>query len=235
MRQKRMKYIPQREEKSGPVPGHMYLFNWVMRHTKGKSAKLLDIGCWNGPLEVLFEKTKHHVTGIDLEESPLLYARKRFPRFRFVKANIARSLPFKKGEFDAVLYFMVIEHIPKKTELKSLTHINRVLKKDGLLFMNTMNDTLLSNFLDPAYLFGHRLYKRRQLEKWLDQSGFRIEEVYFNAGFYTTFYIVILYIWKHILRRKEPRNVFLDALMKRDYRNKGFAEIDILARKVRQV
>ncbi len=228
-----MKFVEERE-KNPLVPGHYYLFNWIKPFIKSKS-KILDIGCWSGALEILFEKEDCHVTGIDLEPEPIEYARKRFPNFRFEQASIIQKLPFEEKEFDIALYFMVIEHIPKGTELTSLININRVLKPGGQLFFNTMHHNLVSNLIDPAYFTGHRHYSQPHLELLLKEAGFEIKEVKYNAGYGTTLYIVILYFFKHVLRRPEPRNKFLDKLMEMDYRDKGFVEIDIRAEKIKDL
>lgn len=225
-----MKFVEKRDTDNPLVPGHHYLYNWVKPYIKKSS--ILDIGCWTGALETLFEQDKCQLTGIDIEEKPLKFARKRFPSFRFVNASITEKLPFKKNEFNIVLYFMVIEHIPKGMELESLKNINAVLKKGGLLFFNTMNSNPLSNLLDPAYFFGHRHYTQKHLELLLQSAGFRVEQIHYNGGFFTTLHIVLLYFFKHVLRRSEPRNKFLDWLMKLDYTNHGFTEIDIRARKI---
>lgn len=224
-----MKFVKERD-KNPLVPGHYFLFNWIKPFIKERT-RILDIGCWTGPLEILFEKTDAHVTGIDIEDGPLKYAKKRFPRYRFVKASIIDNMPFKKNEFDIVLFFMVIEHIPKGSELVALRNINKVLKKGGKLCFNTMNSSLLSNLLDPAYFFGHRHYSEKHLRDLLSLSGFKVEKVNFNAGFFTTAYIVTLYFFKHVLKRGEPRG-FFDKLMEMDYKNRGFCEIDIQAVKV---
>ena len=228
-----MKFVAKRDSRSVVVPGHNFLFNWFKPFISGK--KVLDIGCWSGPLEELMKDENCEVVGIDIEDAPLKVAQKKYPMFKFLNHSIAEEIPKKIGPFDVVLYFMVIEHIPKGSELSSLININKSMKKNGLLFMNTMNDTFLSNLLDPAYFFGHRHYKKKNLTRMLKKAGFKIEEIHYNAGFYTTGHMLMLYFFKHVLRRKEPRSRFFDSLMKRDYRNKGFAEIDILARKVATV
>jgi len=215
------------------VPGHYYLFNWVKPYLK--NSKVLDVGCWTGPMEILLSKVKCTVSGIDIEEEPLIYARKRFPKFMFKKASVSEALPFKKNEFDVVLFFMVIEHIAKGTEVKALENINRVMRKDGTLFINTMHNNPVSNILDPAYFLGHRHYSRPELEAFLKKAGFQVEEVKYNAGFFTSFYIYLLYFFKHVLRKKEPRFKIVDRLMELDYKNHGFIEIDIRARKTKNL
>lgn len=227
-----MKFIKKRD-KNPLVPGHYFLFNWVKPFIK-KKTKILDIGCWTGPLEILFEKTEAAVTGIDIEDGPLKYASKRFPQYRFKNVSIIDKLPFKDGEFNIVLFFMVLEHIPRGSELVALRNINKVMKKGGRLCMNTMNSNVLSNLLDPAYFFGHRHYSEKHLRDLLSLAGFKVEKITFNAGFFTTAYIITLYFFKHVLRRAEPRGIF-DKLMELDYKNRGFAEIDIQAIKVAHI
>ncbi|MBP9747285.1 MAG: methyltransferase domain-containing protein [Saprospiraceae bacterium] len=229
-----MTFLQDSSDEHQLVPGHYYLFNWIKPFVRPDS-KILDIGCWTGPLEILFSKIPCHVTGIDIEEAPLTYAREHFPKYRFIKASIVETLPFDRHEFDIVTYFMVIEHVPPGTELNSLININKSLKLGGQLFMNTMNSTIISNLIDPAYLLGHRHYSKKHLEILLNLAGFEIQEVRYNAGYFTTLHILLLYFFKHVLRRKEPRNSFLDKLMWMDYQNRGFAEIDIQAVKISEV
>ncbi len=230
MKNARMEFNKKRDSNS-LVPGHHFLFNWIKPFVK-KNTKILDIGCWTGPLEELFSKINCHVTGIDIEDEPLSFARKKFPKFSFFRSSIIDPLPFKKKSFDIVAYFMVIEHIPKGTELTSLIQINRVLKKSGMLFMNTMNNNFMFNFFDPAYFLGHRHYSEKELTKLLKKAGFSVKEIKYNGGFFTTSYIFLLYFFKHVLKRPEPRNRVLDKLMELDYKDRGFIEIAIRAEKI---
>ena len=228
MNQSSMKYVSNRDESDQVVPGHKYLVEWIRPFIR--KSKILDIGCWTGPLETLLEKEDCKVSAIDIEEEPLVYARKRFPKMTFKQASLVEKLPFKKDEFDTVLYFMVIEHIPVGTEELAFQNINRVMKKNGNLFLSTMHSSILSNLLDPAYFItGHRHYSEEHLTRLLKKTGFQVKEVYFNGGWFTTLHIWMLYFFKHILRRKEPRGWFMDMLMAFDYRNRGFAEIEIRA------
>jgi 2-polyprenyl-3-methyl-5-hydroxy-6-metoxy-1,4-benzoquinol methylase len=231
MKNARMKFVKDRD--SNPlVPGHYYLFNWIKPFMK-KNSKILDIGCWSGPLEELFSQEKCHVTGIDIEDEPIEYARKKFPNFTFLKASIIDPLPLRKKTFDIAAYFMVIEHIPKGTELDSLIQINRVLKSSGQLFINTMSYNVLSNLLDPMFFLGHRHYTRKELTRLLKKSGFSIKEIKYNGGLFTTLHIFLLYFFKHVLKKQEPRNKILDKLMELDYKDRGFVEIDIRAEKIK--
>lgn len=229
-----MKFVRGRDLADPVIATHRHYFHWIKPHIK--HAKILDVGCWTGPMEQLLEKEKCKVFAIDIEDEPLALAQKRFPTMKFVKASVVDGIPFKKNEFDVVLFFMVIEHIPKDTELAALKNINRVLKKDGSLFLTTMNNSFFSNLFDPAYfLVGHRHYSKNHLGLLLKKAGFTVKEVHYNGGFFTIFYTWLLYIFKHVFRQTEPRGKLMDRLMFLDYRNKGFTEIDIRAVKLREL
>lgn len=229
-----MKFVEERDLGNPVIATHRHYLSWIKPYIKNK--KVLDIGCWTGPMEKLLKRENCQITAIDIEDEPLKLARRRFPGMRFIKASIIDSIPFRKNEFDVVLFLMVIEHIPKGTELQALENINRILKQGGNLFLTTMNSNLFSNLFDPAYfLVGHRHYSRTHLEKLLKSAGFKTQEVRYNGGFFTILYTWFLYFFKHILRKPEPRGKLIDKLMAFDYRNRGFTEIDIRAIKIREV
>lgn len=230
-----MKFVRERDLSDPVVVTHRHYFSWIKPYIR--NARILDIGCWTGPMEQLLEPEKCEVTGIDIEEEPLKVVRKRFPHFKFYKRSIIEQKPpFNKNSFDIVLFFMVLEHIPKGTESRALCNINKVLGRGGSLFLTTMDSNFVSNITDPAYfLAAHRHYSKKHLEYLLKENGFKLAEVRYNGGFYTIFYTWLLYFFKHILRTREPRGKLVDALMERDYRNKGFTEIHVRAIKVREI
>lgn len=229
-----MKFVKGRDTIDPVMPQHIYYFNSIKPYIKNK--QVLDIGCWTGPLESLLENENCHVTGIDIEPEPIQFAKKRFPQFRFLKASVLEKLPFKKNEFDTVVFSMVIEHVPKGTEIETLKNINRVTKKGGILFLTTMHSHPISNLFDPAYfLTGHRHYSKKHLQKLLKEAGFTIKKANYNGSFYIIGYTWMLYFFKHILRRREPKGDIVNKLIARDYHNKGFNEIDLLAVKTREM
>jgi len=229
-----MKFVESRDLQDPVIATHKFYFSWIKPFIKKK--KVLDIGCWTGPMETLMATVNSTVTAIDIEEDPLKVARKRFPKMRFVKTSILENTPFKKNEFDVVLFFMVIEHIPLGSELAVMRNINKITQKGGNLFLTTMNSNFFSNLFDPAYLLtGHRHYSKKHLTELLNLAGYDVKEVNYNGGIANIAYTWMLYFCKHVLRINEPKGGIMDKWLLSNYNNKGFNEINVRAVKVREV
>lgn len=209
---------------------HKFYFSFSKDYIRGK--KVLDVGSWTGPYETLIYDLAKEITAVDVEEKALKVLKKNLPRIKCVKAY-SHKLPFKKDSFDVVTFWDVIEHIPAGTEPQTLSEINRVLKKGGYLFLATVNKNFWSDLLDPAYyLAGHRHYTKDQLFKLLTENGFQPEEVRFGGSFFSSFYALSFYFFKHILRMKMPNISHIERKMEEDMKSPGFIQIAIRAKKV---
>ena len=93
--------------------------------------KVLDVGCGRQLLRESIQKSGCTYIGLD---HPTVYKRQRGEILPDILADI-ESIPLKDMSIDSVLLFMVIEHAPHP--LAALKEINRVLKKNGQVFMNT--------------------------------------------------------------------------------------------------
>lgn len=213
-----------------PTALHEFFFDISKEYVQDKD--ILDIGCWTGGYLSFLQGYARYLCALDIEENAIAIAKKNLPEVDFVKASVL-ELPFQSQTFDTVTMWAVIEHIPVNTEVIALEEIRRVLRPKGVLCLNTMNDHPLSNLLDPAlFLKGHRHYRVKTLEKFLNDTGFEILKVYKNGGIFTPLYLNLLYFFKYIVGRKMPRFQILEKWQRKDYRRKGFNELNIIARKV---
>ena len=87
-------------------------FTAIRPHMHGHEA-ILDLGIGTGLLSSLFKKhTGAHVTGIDACEKMLKKCRKADAADRLVKGDFDRhTLPFRSGEFDAVVSSGALEFV----------------------------------------------------------------------------------------------------------------------------
>lgn len=107
---------------------------------------ILDLGCGNGRLLQFLEKeasTWHqktfYYTGVDASKNLLAEARKKHPD-RVFKTGDMTKIPMKDKSMDILFCIRAFHHLPsKKTRLKSLQEMKRVLKSQGVLILSVWN------------------------------------------------------------------------------------------------
>jgi ubiquinone/menaquinone biosynthesis C-methylase UbiE len=102
-----------------------------------KNDKVLDLGCGNGRLIGFIKDYQIDYCGLDNSEKLLIQAIKNKPEYQasFILGEMY-NLPFVDSQFDIVFCLAAFHHLPtKQLRLKTLSEIQRVLKKDGLLLM----------------------------------------------------------------------------------------------------
>ena len=109
-----------------------------------KSLKILDVGCGTGRHAIELTKRGYNVTGIDLSESQISFAKEKAEKLNlkieFLIAD-ARNLPFEQ-EFDTAIMicegaFPLMETDEMNFEI--LKNITKSLKKHGKLIFTTLN------------------------------------------------------------------------------------------------
>jgi 2-polyprenyl-3-methyl-5-hydroxy-6-metoxy-1,4-benzoquinol methylase len=105
--------------------------------------KLLDVGTGYGFFLALMQSRGWKVRGLETSQVGARYGRSRW-------GLDILSLPwekasFKKGEFDVITAFYVIEHLPDP--LAFLTEVNRILRPGGMLVLRYPHTTPIKNIL----------------------------------------------------------------------------------------
>ena len=126
-----------------------------------KSMRIIDIGCGTGRHSIELAKRGYTVTGIDLSESQLAYAKEKAGAQNLqidFKKHDARGLPFK-NEFDLAIMlcegaFPLMETDEMNFEI--LKNVNQSLKIPGKFIFTTLNG------LFPLY---------QSIEKFCSSSG----------------------------------------------------------------
>lgn len=115
--------------KSSILRMQWFVDNYASKITKDK-VRVLDVGSYdvNGSYRHLFDKSKYHYTGLDMEEGP--------------NVDIVLNNPYdwnaiESDGFDIVISGQAFEHI--EFFWKTMEEMTRVLKKDGLLCLIAPN------------------------------------------------------------------------------------------------
>jgi len=109
-----------------------------------KPGRVLDVGCAYGYMLQRFPDTFEKF-GLDVSEHAIDVAKKSLPTATFAVGNAEDKLPFDEDFFDIILLNDVLEHLeyPKL----ALENIQRVLKKGGILYINTPNLNIIRKMI----------------------------------------------------------------------------------------
>ena len=114
------------------------------KKTPLKGIKILDIGCGGGLLSEPMCKLGAEVTGIDASEKNIEVAKLHSSKSN-LKINYFCSSPEKfevKDKFDVILNMEIVEHVEDVNFF--LNSCCKLLKKNGIMFIATLNKTLKS-------------------------------------------------------------------------------------------
>ncbi len=121
-------------------------FRLKHKKTPLKDLKILDVGCGGGLLSEPMCRLGAEVTGIDASEKNINVAKIHSKKSN-LKINYICSSPEKlnsRDKFDVILNMEIVEHVEDVNFfLKSCSNL---LKKDGIMFIATLNRTLKSYF-----------------------------------------------------------------------------------------
>ena len=128
-----------------------YIKDSIIKHFNIKKKKLplsglkiLDIGCGGGLIAEPMRRLGANITGIDASEKNIKIAKAHLKKNK-LKINYKCASPEnlnQKENFDIILNLEIIEHV-EDVEL-FLEKSSKLLKKDGLMFVATINKTLKS-------------------------------------------------------------------------------------------
>lgn len=129
----------------------------VMINKYKNGGKLLDLGCATGVFLDMAEANGFEVFGIDISDYAAGYARKNFniP----VETGTLSSTKHRNSSFDVITLHDCIEHVPDPT--RDLRKAHALLKKEGILFVHTINeDSLMCWLADILYYGSFKLIKK---------------------------------------------------------------------------
>ena len=87
-----------------------------------------------------------------------------------------RDMPFKDGEFDAVVSADAIDHLRQDGIVKSLAEVARVLNPRGEFLLMIVNVDWVTWIASPQAIAHHRPQDPARWRALLEQGGFVVEE-----------------------------------------------------------
>lgn len=197
-----------------------------------KNKRILDVGCsYPWFIEYALKQGIKSAFGVEPNSEKAKAAQRQVPNAK-IKQGYADKLEFATASMDLVTLFDVIEHVPANTEQKVFSEINRVLAKGGHLIISTPYSHPVAQATDPAWYFGHRHYSENQLSEMLKKTGFKVKGVVTHGGIWEIIGMLVLYFSKWILRIKMPFEDWFDSKRRKEFKERGFTHIMLIARKI---
>ncbi|MDP4146874.1 MAG: class I SAM-dependent methyltransferase [Bacillota bacterium] len=121
------------DKKEFTTPFHFEAFEKVVK----KDALILDVGCGYGrTLEKLYQYGYHNLIGIDFSEKMIERGRNQYP-YLDLRIKNKKTIEIEDNSCDAVILFAVLTCIiDDKEQLELLKEIERVLKPNGVVYIN---------------------------------------------------------------------------------------------------
>ena len=122
----------------------VYNFKLKYKSKPLSGIKILDIGCGGGLLSEPMSRMGANVTGIDASDKNIKIAKLHSKKNK-LKINYLCSSPEKlkiEKKFDVILNMEIVEHVEDVDFF--LKSCSKLLKKNGLMFVATINKTLKS-------------------------------------------------------------------------------------------
>jgi ubiquinone/menaquinone biosynthesis C-methylase UbiE len=163
------------------------LQQWVNGHKLDNEIKILEIGCATGSLSGYLSDCGYITTAVDISKTMLATAKSNSPKVAYYEADVT-NLPFKEGEFDAVISASLINII--SDQQTALEEMKRVCKQGGIIsnlvpatgfsdrkLLNLVNTTGVSNFSEAALHAWHKLAPKMEaldLQSLLEKTGLTV-------------------------------------------------------------
>lgn len=140
-----------------------------------RGLKVLDIGCFTGEFLEILKKRGADVYGIELQEEAVKIANKKLGG-RVYKLDIMEN-ESPNMEFDIISLLGIIEHVTDP--IKLLLQCSKLLKKDGILLIQTPNSgsvfaKVMKKYWPPFAPVEHiHLFSRISLQIALEKQNFK--------------------------------------------------------------
>ncbi len=147
--------------------------NEILESTIISGNSIVDLGCGTGEMFPFLKRKFSSVLGVDSSDKMLAKAENKI-KLKGISLRLGRLefLPLKNREVDAALMHFTLRHIDRP--LDSLLEANRILKKEGLIYIL---DFLPHKFKDFSQKYGdkHLGFSEEEIDVLLKKSGFIVK------------------------------------------------------------
>jgi ubiquinone/menaquinone biosynthesis C-methylase UbiE len=157
---------------------HLHRYSIASKFVKDKF--IVDIASGEGYGSYLLSKVSNKVIGIDIDESSVVNANKKYKKdnLKYLVGS-ADKIPIESNSIDVVVSFETIEHHDKHEEM--LLEIKRILKDDGILIMSSPDKKYYTDIPNKKNPFHVKELYLNEFEA-LIKNHFKYVDVYFQKS-----------------------------------------------------
>ena len=195
------RFVPGIEDEKLSIE-HMQRYMSILPLVKNK--RVLDIACGEGYGSSILGKKAADVTGMDIDEETIKWARKKYASetVRYKVGNIAQ-IPLEDHSIDVLVSFETIEHVDEELQQQFIKEAKRVLKEDGILIMSSPNKEIYSDKYDYHNEFHIKEFYFREFVDFIQQEFAELK--IYNQGFQVASFIEPLDAHEKTLKRVGDR------------------------------
>ena len=129
---------------------HQYMSKIIKKITHSniydylKNKKILDIGCGTGEFLKNYHDLKNQCIGIDIQQN---FKFKNKIGFTLKNDDIKNFIKNNKKKFDIIFIFEFLEHLNLSDRDFLFKNLFKLLNKNSLIFVSTLNRNMISKFL----------------------------------------------------------------------------------------
>ena len=129
---------------------HQYMSKILRKHTDQdiynffQNKQVLDLGCGTGEFLNNYFEMGAQCTGIDIEKNFKLKNKKNFNLYNLDANTFLKNC---KKKFDIIFLFEFLEHLEEGDKHNLFKSLIKILNKNALIFVSTLNKNLLSKYL----------------------------------------------------------------------------------------
>ena len=109
-----------------------------------KNKKILDIGCGTGEFLKNYHDLNNKCLGIDIQQN---FKFKNKIGFTLRNIDIKNFIKNNKKKFDIIFIFEFLEHLNLSDREFLFKNLSKLLNKNSLIFISTLNKNIISKFL----------------------------------------------------------------------------------------
>ncbi|MEL4304534.1 class I SAM-dependent methyltransferase [Methanococcoides sp. LMO-2] len=160
------------------------------------AGNILDVGCNEGYIGSVFQKSKNCFYGIDFDPQSLILAQKQYCKIILADLNTSdiEKLSLDDNFFDVIIFGDILEHL--MDPLDTLNRFKRYLKPDGKIIVSLPNianfsirfkllfgsfDYTETGILDRTHL---HFYTIKSAMKLVKDSDYKIEKIKYGSNLF---------------------------------------------------